>query len=306
MLGVKLSRGLEKTRAAFLGGLGEWLRGRPALDPAALDELEARLLLADVGVEATKRILERLPARLKGGKDGDPDAVLAALEQEMLAILRPLQARAALCESDRKPRVILLVGVNGAGKTTSAGKLAALLQARGQTVALAAADTFRAAAIEQLQAWGRRCGAPVIAQRPGADAAAVIFDAVQSAAAKSIDVALADTAGRLHNKDNLMHELQKAARAIHKFNPKLEQETLLVIDAGCGQNALAQARRFHAAIGVDGIILTKLDGTAKGGIVFALAQNLDIPIKFVGLGEQVDDLRPFAADEFVPALLRAT
>ncbi len=299
----RLSRGLGKTRTAFMSGLGDLLHGKTELDQATLEALETRLLQADLGIHTTMQIIDKLPGRLQRVERGDDHAIMRALQQELLAILQPLQADAALLDSDTRPRMILLVGVNGAGKTTTAGKLASLLQRQGEDVLLAAGDTFRAAAIEQLQSWGQRSNIPVIAHQAGADCAAVIFDALQSARAKQANTVLADTAGRLHTKDNLMAELKKAARTINKLSPRPQQETLLVIDATAGQNALIQARRFHEAIGLDGIILTKLDGTAKGGIVFSLAQTLHIPIKFIGIGEHTDDLRPFVAEDFVNALL---
>jgi fused signal recognition particle receptor len=219
----------------------------------------------------------------------------------MKTILRPC-ATPLLIEEDKKPYVILVIGINGSGKTTSIGKLAKYLQENGKNVMLAAGDTFRAAAIEQLQVWGKRNNIPVMAQQQGADTAAVVYDAVSSATARKIDVVIADTAGRLHTQSNLMEELKKVKRVITKLDPTAPHETLLVLDAGIGQNALTQAKQFHDAIGITGLALTKLDGTAKGGIIFAIAKQMKLPIRFIGVGEGIDDLRPFDADEFVSAL----
>jgi fused signal recognition particle receptor len=234
---------------------------------------------------------------------GDADAVLSALHEDMLSILAPVGVPLAVPDKPDKPFVLLMVGVNGAGKTTTIGKLANRFRAQGHSVMLAAGDTFRAAAVEQLQAWGERNNVPVIAQHTGADSASVIFDALQSAQARGIDIVIADTAGRLHTQDGLMEELKKVGRVMSKLAPTAPHETMLVIDASMGQNALTQARQFHSAVDVSGITLTKLDGTAKGGIVFAIAEELGIPIRFVGVGEQAEDLRVFQANEFVDALL---
>ena len=231
----------------------------------------------------------------------DPQALLESLKAELIALLEPCDVPLVI-DTSSKPYVILVVGVNGAGKTTTIGKLAKRLQQDGHKIMLAAGDTFRAAAVEQLQVWGERNSVPVVAQPTGSDSASVIFDAYQSAQAKGIDVLIADTAGRLHNKDNLMQELEKIVRVLKKLNPAVPQETLLVLDSTTGQNSLNQARSFHKSVQVTGVALTKLDGTAKGGMVFAMAKELGLPIRFIGVGEQVDDLRPFAAQQFVDAL----
>jgi len=297
----RLKRGLARTRANFGAGLSSLLRGRKAIDDELLEELETLLLTADVGVEATSRIIGDLTARAKRHELGDADALLRVLREQLLAILRGAEAPVRSAAEGR-PQVILMVGVNGAGKTTTIGKLTKRLQDEGQRVMLAAGDTFRAAAVEQLQAWGDRNHVPVIAQHGGADAASVIFDALEAATARGLDVLIADTAGRLHTKSNLMEELAKIVRVMKKIDPDAPHEVLLVVDATTGQNALNQATQFHQAIGVTGIALTKLDGTAKGGIVFAIADRLRLPIRFVGVGESLEDLRPFDAEDFVEAL----
>jgi len=297
----RLKRGLARTRANFGAGLSSLLRGRKAIDDDLLEELETLLLTADVGVEATSRIIGDLTARAKRHELGDADALLRVLREQLLAILRGAEAPVRSAAEGR-PQVILMVGVNGAGKTTTIGKLTKRLQDEGQRVMLAAGDTFRAAAVEQLQAWGDRNHVPVIAQHGGADAASVIFDALEAATARGLDVLIADTAGRLHTKSNLMEELAKIVRVMKKIDPDAPHEVLLVVDATTGQNALNQATQFNQAIGVTGIALTKLDGTAKGGIVFAIADRLRLPIRFVGVGESLEDLRPFDAEDFVEAL----
>jgi fused signal recognition particle receptor len=297
----RLKSGLARTRAQFGAGLSSLLRGRKAIDDDLLEELETLLLTADVGVEATSRIVGDLTARAKRRELGDADALLRVLREQLLAILRGAEAPVR-SPAEGRPQVILMVGVNGAGKTTTIGKLAKRLQDEGQRVMLAAGDTFRAAAVEQLQAWGDRNHVPVIAQHGGADAASVIFDALEAATARGLDVLIADTAGRLHTKSNLMEELAKIVRVMKKIDPDAPHEVLLVVDATTGQNALNQATQFNQAIGVTGIALTKLDGTAKGGIVFAIADRLRLPIRFVGVGESLEDLRPFDAEDFVEAL----
>jgi len=297
----RLKSGLARTRAQWGGGLGRLLRGRKAIDDELLEELETALLTADVGVEATTRIIGDLTARAKRRELGDPEALLRVLREELLAILRRAEAPVR-APAEGRPQVILMVGVNGAGKTTTIGKLARRLLDEGQQVMLAAGDTFRAAAVEQLQVWGERNGVPVVAQQAGADSASVIYDALAAATARGVDVLIADTAGRLHTKSNLMDELAKIVRVMRKIDPEAPHEVLLVVDAGTGQNALNQAVQFHQAVGVTGIALTKLDGTAKGGIVFAIADRLHLPIRFVGVGEALEDLRPFDAEEFVEAL----
>ena len=273
------------------------------IDDAVLDELETRLLTADVGVETTERILESLRKKVARKELGDLEALLGALRASLLDILKPAAQPLEIDESVR-PFAILVVGVNGAGKTTTIGKLASHLQDAGFKVILAAGDTFRAAAVEQLQIWGQRNEVTVIAQATGADPAAVAFDAMQAAKARGIDVLLADTAGRLHTQSNLMDELKKVKRVIARVEARAPHEILLVLDASQGQNALQQARLFNEALGVTGVVLTKLDGTAKGGIVFALASELRIPIRFIGIGEALEDLSPFDPEAFVDALLK--
>ncbi len=295
---ARLKSRLRKTRQ----GLADLLLGRKTIDADVLEELETRLLLADVGVEATSAIIDHLTDRVSRQQLTDVDTLLQALHDEMLAILAPCSQPLRIDPAQR-PYVVLLVGVNGVGKTTTIGKLADLLQAAGRSVMLAAGDTFRAAAVEQLQVWGERNQIPVIAQQNGADAASVIYDAVQAARSRQVEVLLADTAGRLHTKTNLMEELKKIKRVIGKLDAAAPHEVMLVVDAGTGQNALNQAVQFHQAVGLTGIALTKLDGTAKGGIVFAIAQRLGLPIRFIGVGEDIEDLREFDAEEFVTALL---
>ena len=283
------------------GWLGDLLPGR-AIDSELLDEIEARLLTADVGVDATERILADLRRRVARHELADRAALRAALGAAMQAILQPVQ-QSLKVDTARHPYVVLVVGVNGSGKTTSIGKLAHRLKDDGHKVMLAAGDTFRAAAVEQLQVWGERNAVPVIAQATGADPAAVVYDAMQAATARGVDVLLADTAGRLHNQGHLMEELRKVKRVLARLDDTAPHEVLLVLDGSQGQNALAQATTFHAALGVTGLVLTKLDGTAKGGIVFAIAEQLQIPVRFIGIGEGVEDFGEFNAAEFVDALL---
>ena len=297
----RLRDGLGKTRSALSEGLSSLFLGRKTLDADLLEELETRLLMADVGVRTTREILDALTRRVKRRELDDAGALYAALKEELSAVLRPASRPLEINPSYR-PHVILLVGVNGAGKTTTIGKLAHRLQAEGRSVMLAAGDTFRAAAVEQLQVWGERNQVPVIAQQTGADSASVIFDALQAARARGADVLIADTAGRLHVKANLMEELRKIVRVMQKLDPAAPHEVMLVLDAGTGQNGLAQAHAFREAVAVTGITLTKLDGTARGGIVFAVARELELPIRFIGIGEGVEDLRPFESGEFVEAL----
>lgn len=299
---TRLKKRLSRTREGLFTGLTDVLLGRKTIDDEILEELETRLLVADVGVEATNHIINKLTERVSRKQLTDTGALLQALRQEMLAILAPC-SQPLLIPSEYQPFVILMVGVNGVGKTTTIGKLAKRLQAGGRSVMLAAGDTFRAAAVEQLQAWGERNRIPVIAQQKGSDSASVIYDAVQSARARKIDVLIADTAGRLHTQTNLMEELKKVKRVIGKVDATAPHEVMLVVDATTGQNALAQAIEFHSAVGVSGITLTKMDGTARGGIIFAIAKRLGIPIRFIGVGEDIEDLREFNAEEFVDALL---
>ncbi|MFY9973549.1 MAG: signal recognition particle-docking protein FtsY [Chromatiaceae bacterium] len=293
---------LARTRAQLGAGLSDLFLGRKRIDDDLLEELETLLLTADLGVEATGRIIGDLTQRVKRQSLSDPQALLAALKEDLRGILTAAEAPVREAAPGR-PQVILVVGVNGAGKTTTIGKLAKRLQEEGNSVVLAAGDTFRAAAVEQLQTWGERNRVPVIAQQMGADSASVVFDALQAASARGADVLIADTAGRLHTKSNLMEELAKIARVLKKLDPEAPHEVMLVVDATTGQNALNQAVQFHRSVGLTGITLTKLDGTAKGGIVFAIAERLKVPIRFIGVGEGIEDLRPFDADEFLDALL---
>jgi len=295
---VRLKSRLKKTRQ----GLATLFLGKKAIDEEVLEELETRLLQADVGVDATGTIIQQLTERVSRQQLADVEALLHALREDMLAILAPC-SRPLQIDPACQPYVILMVGVNGVGKTTTIGKLAKRLQQEGRSVMLAAGDTFRAAAVEQLQVWGERNQIPVIAQHSGADAASVIYDAIQAASARHLDVLIADTAGRLHTKSNLMEELKKIKRVIGKIDPTAPHEIMLVVDAGTGQNALNQAVQFHQTVGLTGIALTKLDGTAKGGIIFAIARRLGLPIRFIGVGEAIEDLRDFDAAEFVAALL---
>ncbi|RLT95095.1 signal recognition particle-docking protein FtsY [Ketobacter sp.] len=300
---ARVKQGLSRTRAGLSDGLAGLLLGKKAIDDDLLEEIETQLLVADVGMDATSKIIAAITERMNRKELKDSDALYDALKEEMAKVLRRSDDGGGLhIESGKRPFVILIVGVNGVGKTTTIGKLAKKLQQEGKSVMLAAGDTFRAAAVEQLQVWGERNNIPVVAQHTGADSASVIFDAVQSAQSKGVDVLIADTAGRLHTKSNLMDELSKVKRVMAKLDASAPHEVMLVLDAGTGQNALSQAEQFHQAVGVTGITLTKLDGTAKGGIVFAIAANLGLPIRYIGVGEQIDDLRPFEADEFVRAL----
>ena len=294
----RLRAGLRRTGS----GLGQLFLGRKQIDDDLLDELETLLLMADVGVDATRSIIDDLTARLKRNELADTEALRLALREDMLRILEPV-ARPLKLPAQDSPVVLLTVGVNGAGKTTTIGKLAARLKDRGHGVMLAAGDTFRAAAVEQLQTWGKRTGVPVISQPTGSDSASVVFDAHQSAVARGVDVMIADTAGRLHTQSNLMEELRKIHRVLGKQDERAPHEVLLVLDAGTGQNALAQAEQFQQAVSVTGLVLTKLDGTAKGGVIFAMAKRFGLPVYFIGVGEGVDDLRPFDAEAFVDALL---
>ena len=281
--------------------LADVLRGRK-IDAQVLEELETRLLTADVGVEATQQILSDLQARVARKELADVEALIGALRTAIVEILAPC-AQPLILDEQRRPFVILIVGVNGSGKTTTIGKLAHRFTADGRSVMLAAGDTFRAAAIEQLNVWAARSGAAFVAQLPGADPAAVVFDALQSARSRGTDVLLADTAGRLHSQSHLMEELKKVKRVIQRADPSAPHEVLLVLDANQGQNALSQALQFHAAIGVTGLVLTKLDGTAKGGIVIAIARELKLPIRFIGIGEQPEDFGEFDAQAFAAALV---
>ncbi|MGA0960062.1 MAG: signal recognition particle-docking protein FtsY [Sedimenticolaceae bacterium] len=297
----RLKQGLARSRSTFSDGLADLVLGKKKIDDDLLEELETLLLTADVGVDTTQRIIDDLTDRVKRKTLSDPAALSEVLQAQLVEILK--QCECPVVEPQPgKPQVILMVGINGAGKTTTIGKLAKKLQNDGQKVMLAAGDTFRAAAVEQLQTWGERNNIPVIAQATGADSASVIFDALQAAQARGMDVLIADTAGRLHTKDNLMDELTKIARVMKKLDEDAPHEVMLVVDAGTGQNAINQAEQFFKAVGLTGITLSKLDGTAKGGIVFAIAERVGVPIRFIGVGEGIDDLRPFDAEEFVKAL----
>nr|WP_290695801.1 signal recognition particle-docking protein FtsY [Halomonas sp. UBA3074] len=304
---ARIKSGLGKTRANLSDGIADLFLGKKQIDDELLEDLETQLLMADVGIEATTDIIGRLEARVSRKELNDPEALYRGLQEELTSMLapvaKPLAIEPPLLENGQTgPFVILVVGVNGVGKTTTIGKLTQRFQREGKSVMLAAGDTFRAAAVEQLKVWGERNRVPVIAQHTGADSASVIYDAVAAAKARGIDVLIADTAGRLHNKSHLMEELKKVHRVMQKLDATAPHEVMLVLDAGTGQNAISQASTFNEAVPVSGITLTKLDGTAKGGIIFALAKQLETPIRFIGVGEGIDDLRPFEAKDFVHAL----
>ncbi len=292
---------LGRTRSSIAGGLAALLRGRGKIDDELLEELETLLISADVGIDASMRIINDISTQVKRKTLSDPEALQGVLKAELLQILQKAKSEERQPASG-KPRVILMVGINGAGKTTTIGKLTRRFQNDGQRVMLAAGDTFRAAAVEQLQAWGERNDVTVIAQHTGADSASVIYDALEAATARGVDVLIADTAGRLHTKSNLMDELLKIVRVMKKIDADAPHEVMLVVDGGTGQNALQQAIHFNRAVSLSGITITKLDGTAKGGILFAIADKLQIPIRYIGVGEGIDDLRPFDAVQFVDAL----
>ncbi|HLT13419.1 MAG TPA: signal recognition particle-docking protein FtsY [Marinobacter sp.] len=297
----RIKQGLGKTRASLTSGLADMFSVGKKIDEDLLEEIETTLLMADVGVTATSEIIEALTDKLERNQLKDGAALRQALRDQLHGLLKDV-ARPLEIDAGKQPYVILMVGVNGVGKTTTIGKLTRKFQSEGKSVMLAAGDTFRAAAVEQLQVWGERNDVPVIAQHTGADSASVIFDAIQSAKARGTDIVIADTAGRLQNKDNLMNELSKVVRVMKKLDEAAPHEVMLVLDAGTGQNALSQAQVFQQAVGVSGITLTKLDGTAKGGIVFAIARQLQLPIRYIGVGEQAEDLRSFDAETFVDAL----
>ena len=298
---LRLKSQLKRTRSGLSGILASLPIGQKEINEDLLEEIEASLIMADVGVDATTEIIRHLTLSVERHQLSDGLALSVALKQELLNILEPCSKPLQIPKQD-KPFVILVVGVNGAGKTTTIGKLAKRLQAQGLSVMLAAGDTFRAAAVEQLQVWGERNNIHVVAQHTGADSASVIYDGLQSAQAKGIDVLIADTAGRLHTKSNLMDELKKVKRIMGKLDPTAPHEVLLVLDAGTGQNALSQAKLFNETVALTGLALTKLDGTAKGGVIFALAKHTGIPIRFIGVGEGIDDLQDFDAELFVDAL----
>ena len=297
----RLYKGLSKTSDAFTKGLSGVVLRKKELDAELATELEDRLLLADVGIETTEKIMQGLTADIRRKQLSDADVLYASLQDCIAEILAPCNQ--PLRMQDAKPFTILTVGVNGAGKTTSIGKIAQRITADGKSVMLAAGDTFRAAAVEQLQEWGKKINVPVIAQASGADSAAVVFDACQSAKARNVDVLIADTAGRLHTQQNLMQELQKIKRAMQKVDPNAPHETLLVLEAGTGQNAVKQAVEFHQSLTITGLCITKLDGTAKGGVVISIADKLAVPIRYIGVGEAPQDLRVFDAYQYAGALL---
>lgn len=297
---TRLKRGLSRTKENLGSGIVSLFRGK-SIDDDLFEELETQLLVADVGYETTSKIIAQLTESADKKQLKDGEALYQLLKQKMTDILDSVDSPLSLKTEDG-PFVILMVGVNGVGKTTTIGKMAKQFQQQGKKVMLAAGDTFRAAAVEQLQVWGERNNIPVIAQQTGSDSASVVFDAYQSARARNIDVLIADTAGRLQNKDHLMEELKKVVRVIKKINPDAPHEIMLTLDAGTGQNAISQTKLFNEAVGLTGISLTKLDGTARGGVIFSIADQFDIPIRYIGIGEGIDDLRPFNSHDFVDAL----
>ncbi len=297
----RMKHGLSKSSKNLADGMVNILIGGKEIDDELLEEVETQLLVADIGVEATKTIIQNLTERTARKELIYSTALYKALQEELVQLLAP-RVKPLIIDPNKRPCVILMVGVNGVGKTTTIGKLAKRLQGEGKSVMLAAGDTFRAAATEQLQIWGERNNIPVVAQGHGADSASVIFDAFESARAKGIDVLIADTAGRLHNKSNLMEELKKVKRVMQKIDGTAPHEIMLVVDAGTGQNAINQVQEFDAAVGLTGLTITKLDGTAKGGVLFNIASRTHVPIRFIGVGEKIDDLRPFSAKSFVAAL----
>lgn len=299
---ARFRRSLSKTRHQLGDSIGRVLLGKKEIDSDLMDELETLLIRADLGIDTTQAVLKKITEGLQRKQLNDGDAVYNALKAQLQDILTANSQPLSLHTEDNSPFVILMVGVNGAGKTTSIGKLAKQFQQQGKKVMLAAGDTFRAAAVEQLQVWGERNNIPVIAQHTGADSASVIFDALAAAKARKIDILIADTAGRLHTQSNLMEELKKVKRVLQKQDPNAPHEIMLVLDASIGQNGLAQALQFHEAVGLTGITMTKLDGTAKGGILFSIANSLGVPFRYLGVGEGIEDLQPFDAAQFVGAL----
>ena len=297
---ARLKQGLSKTRLNLGGGLFDLFKGKQ-IDDELFEELETHLLLADVGVETTMKIIDSLTKSANRKQLKDAEALYELLKIELKKVIENVSQPLEIPESD-EPFVMLMVGVNGVGKTTTIGKLAKQFQAQGKSVMLAAGDTFRAAAVEQLQVWGERNDIPVIAQHTGADSASVIFDAISAAKARKVDIIIADTAGRLQNKAHLMEELKKVVRVMKKLDVNAPHEVMLTLDAGTGQNALSQTKLFDEAVGLTGLTVTKLDGTAKGGVVFAIADKYNIPIRYLGVGEGIDDLRPFNGDDFIDAL----
>lgn len=296
----RLMRGLKKTKTNFGSGFFGLFSGKK-IDDELFEELEEQLLIADVGMDTTLKIIENLTDKANRKELKDGEALYGLLKEELADMLSTVE-QPLIVDTTQKPFVILMVGVNGVGKTTTIGKLAKQFQSEGKSVMLAAGDTFRAAAVEQLQVWGERNGVPVVAQHTGADSASVIFDAIESAKARNVDVVIADTAGRLQNKGHLMEELRKIVRVMKKVDPAAPHEIMLTVDAGTGQNAISQAKLFSEVAPVSGITISKLDGTAKGGVIFAIADQFSIPIRYIGIGEGIDDLRPFVADEFIEAL----
>ena len=296
----RLVKGLLKTKQNIGAGFRSFFLGKK-IDDDLFDELEEQLLIADIGVPTTNKIIKNLTEHASRKQLQDAELLYQQLKVEMAEILKPV-AQPLVIDTTKKPYVILMVGVNGVGKTTTIGKLARKFQNEGKSVMLAAGDTFRAAAVEQLQVWGKRNNIPVVAQSTGSDSASVIFDAMQSAAARNIDILIADTAGRLQNKNNLMDELKKIVRVMRKYDETAPHEIMLTLDAGTGQNAISQAKLFNEAVGLTGITLTKLDGTAKGGVIFAIADQFNLPIRYIGVGEKIEDLREFNAEEFIEAL----
>lgn len=296
----RLLKGLVKTKQNIGSGFRSFFLGKK-IDDELFEELEEQLLVADIGVPTTTKIIKNLELHATRQQLNDADLLYQQLKAEMAAILKPVEQPLQI-DGSKKPYVILMVGVNGVGKTTTIGKLARQFQQQGKSVMLAAGDTFRAAAVEQLQVWGERNHIPVIAQATGADSASVLFDAMQAASARNIDILIADTAGRLQNKNNLMDELKKIVRVMKKYDDTAPHEIMLTLDAGTGQNAISQAKLFNEAVGLTGISLTKLDGTAKGGVIFAIADQFNLPIRYIGVGEKIEDLRQFNADEFIDAL----
>ncbi|MCB1645458.1 MAG: signal recognition particle-docking protein FtsY [Pseudomonadales bacterium] len=297
----RIKAGLSRTRSKISKGMGRVFLGEKAIDDELFEEIETTLITSDVGVEATTAIIGELTRKVARKELGNAAALYQTLQDEMTALLTPVE-KPLMIEDGKKPYVILMVGVNGAGKTTTIGKLAKQFQQQGKSVMLAAGDTYRAAAVEQLKVWGERNDVPVVAQPTGSDSASVVFDALESARSRGIDVLIADTAGRLQSKKNLMDELAKIRRVMGKLDQEAPHEVMLVLDSTTGQNAISQAREFLGTVAVTGLTITKLDGTAKGGVVFAIAKQLAIPIRYIGVGEKIDDLRPFNAREFVSAI----
>ena len=296
---TSLKERLFKSKKKLGDGLSSLVIGKKKIDEDLLEELEMLLIGSDIGIQTTDKVIEVVRKKASRKELKDEDSLYQLIKEELESLLIK---ESLLQPSSNNPFVILVVGINGAGKTTTIGKLAKLFQGEGKSVMLAAGDTFRAAAVEQLQVWGERNDIPVIAQKTGADAASVVYDAYQSAIAKDIDILIADTAGRLHTQDNLMQELEKIKRVLKKYNEDAPHETLLVIDGGSGQNAIQQANEFHKSINLTGLAITKLDGTAKGGVLFSISDSLKLPIRYIGVGEAIEDLKPFNAKDFVNAL----